>query len=322
MNVASFLTDGIERLGLRFVRVNLLPTGTLTLFVIALVNSGAPGTAPDWHRLMRAMQALDTLNSAAIGLLIVIVALALEALQTPIVRMFEGYWGAGRLAGYLGGIRARHWRKKREKLRKLSYSENPADKHSILHADQKLQAEFPSHDRVLPTRLGNILRAAEDSAGQRYGLQTVALWPRLYPFIGVTLQAALGDVRDRLDMALRWVFYLLIGAIVSAALLAQHHYWLTLPAALSLLALGAYLSACLAAKSYGVLLATAFDLHRFDMLRAMRLPLPQNESEEKTTGQALSAFLTGQKNSHGLPYTTDTGAKPANENTALSGGDD
>jgi hypothetical protein len=300
----SFLTDGIERLGLRFVRVNLLPTGALTLFVIALVKSGVPGTAPDWDRLTQQVEALDTLNSAGIGILIVIVALALEVLQTPIVRMFEGYWGDSRLAQWLGEKRKQHWRKKRQHLVDSSHSINLSDMDSILTADRKLQTQFPSKDRVLPTRLGNVLRASEDRVGQRYGLQTIAVWPRLYPFIGATLMAALDDVRDRLDMTLRWCSYLLLGAIVSAGLLVQHAYWLALPVAMILLAVGAYLCACSTAKSYGLLLATAFDLHRFDMLKAMRIPLPKNEAEEKSTGEALSAFLTGQEPGHGLSYSS------------------
>jgi hypothetical protein len=305
MNVASFLTDGIEQFGLRFVRVNLLPTGTLTLFTIALVVSGAPNDPPDWNRLNTAMSALDVWDSTGIGLLIVLVSFGLETVQTPIVRLFEGYWGDTKPMRWLADKRSEHWQNKRKRLVKMSYSKNPDDRESILRADRRLQAEFPASTRVLPTRLGNVLRAAEDSVGQRYGLQTVAVWPRLYPFLGVTLNAALDDVRDRLDMSLRWSCYLLVGSIVSAALLFQHLLWWLLPAALILLALGAYGSACATAKNYGVLLATAFDLHRFDMLRAMRISLPTDEAEEQATGEALSAFLTGQRDSHGLTYSKE-----------------
>jgi hypothetical protein len=280
---------------------------------MALVKSGAPQAPPKWAQLSEAMSALDVWDSAGIGLLIVLVAFGLETLQTPIVRLFEGYWGDAGPMGWLAGKRTEHWRKRREKLVGGSYSESADDRESILRADRRLQAEFPARERVLPTRLGNLLRAAEDSVGQRYGLQTVAVWPRLYPFIGTTLKAALDDVRDRLDTALRWSCYLLFGAIVSAALLLQYPLWWLLPATLTLLALGAYVSACTTAKGYGVLLATAFDLHRFDMLRAMRISLPADEAEEKATGQALSAFLTGQRDTHGLTYAEERASKTSDE---------
>src|SRR5262249_3031460 len=34
---------------------------------------------------------------------------------------------------------------------------------------------------LLPTALGNALRAAEHASGERYGLDTITSWPRIYP---------------------------------------------------------------------------------------------------------------------------------------------
>ena len=40
-------------------------------------------------------------------------------------------------------------------------------------------ANFPKPNLILPTRFGNILRAAEIYPGERYGIDAVELWPRL-----------------------------------------------------------------------------------------------------------------------------------------------
>jgi hypothetical protein len=45
----------------------------------------------------------------------------------------------------------------------------------------KLNKYYPSEGyRIMPTSLGNVIRAAEDEAGNTYGLDTVITWPILY----------------------------------------------------------------------------------------------------------------------------------------------
>jgi hypothetical protein len=131
-------------------------------------------------------------------------------------------------------------------------------------------------DRLLPTRLGNVLRSGEDRAGQRYGLQTVTMWPLLYPSVSPSLTEALDGLRDQLDVAVRLCVVLLIAAAVSGAMLITDGWWLAVPAAAILLAWLAYRSAIRTAAAYGEAMGWAFDLHRFDMLNALHLPLPPN----------------------------------------------
>jgi hypothetical protein len=60
-------------------------------------------------------------------------------------------------------------------------------------------AYLPKPKRLLPTRLGNALRAAEDRAGQRYGLLTVTILPRLYPYLSERVRRPC----NQLDVAVR-----------------------------------------------------------------------------------------------------------------------
>jgi hypothetical protein len=55
------------------------------------------------------------------------------------------------------------------------------------------------------------MRAAEDQAGQRYALDTVTIWPRLYPYISDRLARALSETRTQLDAYVSLCFVLLVS---------------------------------------------------------------------------------------------------------------
>ncbi|MEK8170988.1 hypothetical protein NKH77_19840 [Streptomyces sp. M19] len=78
-------------------------------------------------------------------------------------------------------------------------------------------------------------------------------------------------------------------ALVSAGMLLRSGWWLALalvPAAVSVLA---YRGAVQAALAYGDAVRAAFDLHRFDLLAALRLPLPGSVAEERALAGTLCA---------------------------------
>jgi hypothetical protein len=67
--------------------------------------------------------------------------------------------------------------------------------------------------------------------------------------------------------------------------------WSLLPLTFAVFSLIAYRGARRAALHYAVALATTYDLHRFDMLKAMHRPLPDNADEEYTENRKLTMFL-------------------------------
>jgi hypothetical protein len=157
---------------------------------------------------------------------------------------------------------------------------------------------------LLPTRLGNALRAAEAQAGQRYGLETVTVWPRLHVVLSDRMEEILADLRDQLDIAARLCAVLLLATLISAGLLFRYGWWLLVPATTALLAWLAYRAAVQAAISFGEQLYVAFDLHRFDLLRELHLPLPRTPGEELEFNQRLSEFLRERQ-----PAIGDTGIR-------------
>jgi hypothetical protein len=121
--------------------------------------------------------------------------------------------------------------------------------------------------------------------------------------VSPSLTEALDGLRDQLDVAVRLCAMLLIAAAVSGALLITDGWWLAVPAAAILLAWLAYRSAIRTAAAYGEAMGWAFDLHRFDMLNALHLPLPPNMAQEEEFNQQLSDFFTTGEPIGGDPTT-------------------
>ncbi|MFK0259379.1 hypothetical protein [Streptomyces sp. NPDC090445] len=84
-----------------------------------------------------------------------------------------------------------------------------------------LLAVYPA-DRslIMPTRLGNAVRAAEGYGAERYGMDTVLVWPRLYPLLPEAAVKAETDARTALDLLLNvclsaWLFGLPLSVVAA-----------------------------------------------------------------------------------------------------------
>lgn len=288
---------GMSReLGARFSVVGILPTAVLGLFVLALIWSGAPGDAPDLDRV--ADEAGDLSGTETTLLLVGVLAVAVLAqpFQIPLVRLLEGYWGSSGPARAVTkvGVDRQRERLGSLKTRAAAPIKDPKDAAAAdaITAAAERQRLFPEADSaLLPTRLGNVLRSAETRAGAPYGLEGVVAWPRLYPLLPEPVRLTVDDRRDQLDVAARFCSVFLCAALLSFALLLPHGWWLAVPAGCLLLAWLAYRASVTAALAYGEAIRSAFDLHRFDLRRALHLPLPDTRSAERAENAELSAFL-------------------------------
>lgn len=75
--------------------------------------------------------------------------------------------------------------------------------------------QFPSQpNRLMPTKLGNILRAAESRPYDKYGLDAVICWSRLWLLLPDGVKKELQEARSNLNTAARfwlWVCCLSFG---------------------------------------------------------------------------------------------------------------
>ncbi len=205
---------------------------------------------------------------------ITVLAYILEALTTPIVRLFEGYWTESNLS---------RWARKRQTARRDKLS------------DSARYQRFPVNSNLVkPTRLGNVLVAAEEYPHQLYRLDAVLWWPRLAALLPETLRtqidAALTPMLAMLNLSL---MLMVLTAGTGATLIWAHRWWWQLACVLVaelLLARLCYLAASIQAEDYGATVRVAFDLHRFDLLKQMHIPLPDSLFNERLLWEMLNRW--------------------------------
>ncbi|WP_320778172.1 hypothetical protein [Streptomyces sp. CRN 30] len=229
-------------------------------------------------------------------------ALLLQPFQVRAVRVLEGYWyrwpvTAG-LAGVLVEVQRRRWEVLRERAEVTT--RDPVVREVRADAGRRLGLR-PPVEVLLPTALGNALRAGEISAGERYGLATLASWPRIYMQVSDRMSEALSSTRDALDTAVNlcWSF-LAVASLCCVALYDEPRSWWLCGGALVLAGV-AYKGSVVAAQAYSGLMRTVYDLHRFDLLEALHHPLPDDTDREKEIFTEVTARFTGREGKH-VPY--------------------
>ncbi len=239
---------------------------------------------------------MDTQISPVQALLLIFVLLVILALIARIVKRFdlfvlralEGYWPL------CIRLRCVKWQDKavKEKRKNIDELEDKkrtrmlTPKEEIKHAE--LDSEFvyiPSrlNDRM-PTRLGNILSSVEVYPRVRYGLDAFVFWPRLWLLLPEEVKQELIRARYNLDVSVRiwtWSILFTIWGI-----------WAPLAAPTGLfISLFAYRWIMQAAKVYGQLVKSAFDLYRFSLYESLHWTFPDNLENEREEGERLTNFL-------------------------------
>lgn len=114
-----------------------------------------------------------------------------------------------------------------------------------------LLARYPdNHGRILPTRLGNVLRSHEDRLGTIYGLDGVAVMPLLGAVAREKDVRRFTDEGEQMDLCLRISLLAFFAALIQLFVLAAYGPWVftaLVPYAFSYLS---YRAACAAAEHY------------------------------------------------------------------------
>ncbi len=272
----------------RFFLVSTLPTAAGTVFVLVLVWAGAP----DPVRFERAWRTAAGLKAGELLLLVLgvtLVGVITMPLQLSLVRWLEGYWPR-----WLAWPAAWCTALQRRRRGPLGWPHgNAVPTAALVQREGERGAwqrsRFPVEDHLVrPTGLGNALTAAERRAGRLYGLDAVVVWTRLEPVLSDRMRAAVAEGRDALDAAARFCVTAAAVVPLSVALLWRSHGWLLLALVPAVICWAAYAAAVHAAVAYGEVLAVAFDLHRFDLLTALHLPLPDDRAAERMANAELS----------------------------------
>jgi hypothetical protein len=204
-----------------------------------------------------------------------LLAYVLDALTTPLIRLYEGYWS---------------WKQ----LARLAASWQEARKARLV--DSAHSYHFPRNSELLkPTRLGNVLASAEDYSYQVYRLDAVIWWPRLVTLLPETFRAQLDTALTPMVTLLNLSMILTLTALGGGAslLLSDRRWWLGVSVFIGglVLARACYIAASNQAVDYGQLVRVAFDFYRHDILKQMHVSVPDNLVEERLLWDALKGLV-------------------------------
>ncbi len=150
-----------------------------------------------------------------------------------------------------------------------------------------------------PTRLGNVLVSAENYPYTLYRLDAVLWWPRLSTLLPDTFRSQvdtnLTPMLAMLNFSMLLTLFAFGGGV--AVLLTHGLWWVFCLVFLGglLIAWGCYLAAAIQAVDYSELVRVAFDLYRYDLLKQMHVPLPDNLFQERLLWDVLNQWLYNYK---------------------------
>jgi hypothetical protein len=105
------------------------------------------------------------------------------------------------------------------------------------------------------------------------------------------MDRSLAQLLTQIDIAAGLCVASTVATMISAPVLITDGFWCLVPALAAVVALVTYQGAKVAAIHHGVLLATAFDLYRFDLIAGLHYKLPGSPEEERKFNERLSKFL-------------------------------
>ena len=244
-------------------------------------------------------------DGALLLLAAVVMGWFLSTLSTPLYRVLEGYKGWPKT---LRDSRIRHHQRERTQ-RKATADRAIEGSIECAQAYEELYKYPLAPGQVLPTRLGNAIRAFECYGQDRYQLDAVRLWPHLVSCSPDALTTETNKARSEVDFFI-CLFYtqLMVSIAAAITLIAQPGAWRQLVSATLvglMVAALSYQGAVSATNSWSAAVRAIVDLSRGALAAAYGLAIPESVEDERRMWEYLSWYL-------GYPYTPES-ARRMNE---------
>jgi hypothetical protein len=327
------LQSSIERMGSNFLVAGLVPS-------LGFVVSVAFTVEPIIPRKIASHFGFNSNPISQLTLLIIVPTLilgfTLTSLNTFFIKIFEGYILLPHIPA-INRIQQRKFRKQkrqliilRKKINRFSKRDGEAAKKAISKLNEKeralvteYQRTFPLRENeLLPTRFGNILKAAEAYPMERYKIDAVPLWTRIVHVIPPSYDSRIEHTHNELTFLINCA---ILSAIFSVITFFAAGYQLLLSLlsnigkqspiyliqvdlpgyiyfqrtlmylALGLIAILAAIifnrASLLTVDDFGHLIRSVYDLFRFDLLRQLHLKLPEDSDEDLDIWTRISYFI-------------------------------
>jgi hypothetical protein len=252
---------------------------------------------------------------------ILVLSVVLFNMNTAIVRLYEGYpWQKAWIAKPFLRRRRRDFRLAtvlRQRIitlrRQLRLSGIVADLNKARETQNQvagiINGKYPDReDLVLPTRLGNVIRAFETYTTRQYGMPAIALWPRLQALVDGNLATALDGAKTAFDFMIHTAFLSAVLTVFTAsaglfwktrALHDLQQPWLGWTIIFAVISYLFYLASIPRAIEWGTQVKSAFDLYRLKLLTQLGYELkPTDLTDERRIWENLNykfAFPDGRR---------------------------
>jgi hypothetical protein len=302
----------------------LFPVIVVTALNLMLVVPLLPSSAQIPIHIEKIAVGDEKWQAVFLSFLVLILTGLLYDLNIPVIRFYEGYPWRGSL---LGRSLLYFQKKRRNTAKALRLRGDEVRRNSDANPDQLevvtglrsrlgqfLNSELPdSESLVLPTRLGNVIRAFERYPAQAYGIDAIALWPRLIGKLDPAFAATIDEAKTSFDFMLNMSFlsglttlFILAIGIIFPLPLRWTFVWPLLGKLLffALLTVVFYYLSVNRAHDWGSQVKSAFDLYRFDLLKALGyLQRPFSYQEERVLWSTISSqILFPDDRKAPLPY--------------------
>jgi hypothetical protein len=226
-----------------------------------------------------------------LGGVALVVAMALSGTTTTITRLFQGLWPPELMWWPLRSNELRRFH------RLVKIRDHDPDPGTRTDAEWAFDSNFPGDElAVLPTRVGNIMRASEWHSYRRWGLDGATVWPRV--------EALLSDGERELLLNAKIDFYVLVNAtlgasvvgvllIVDSAINDGGLTWWQWPLYIVpfLIAYLLYRAAQWPARQWGGSVRSGVDLHRFEVYEKLGFRTPTSFSDERNLAREVNKVL-------------------------------
>ena len=239
-------------------------------------------------------------------------AILLNALNTPIIRLFEGAYGFQR--NFLLKWMLERNKQKHESLygdllayqKQLQKSDDELERQGLRREiNQTYERLYTGLDgdgfslpvdrrRLMPTRFGNIWGVIEEYPSLRYGMDGMTLWPRMVSVIGKEYSELLADSKMTMDALLNASLLAIIFGIEMAAVSITQATMLnvTLVVGSFVAAYLLYQTAVTTLLEMGELIKSCFDVHRGALLSRFGLSLPVGDiTDERQVWSRLTRYI-------------------------------
>lgn len=232
--------------------------------------------------------------------IICFLAQILLSINQQVIRLYEGYY-------FRKTWPTKQLQRQRDKLfqeidsirnrlnSQSSDKQRPQDMARLSLLSYKAEMEYGLRDsEMLPTKLGNVVRAFEHYANTRYSIESITIWPRLQYVMPREALDAIDDQKTSTDFMINASLLLLISGLGWVLFGIYRLEWgiSLIGMALLIASYLVYRFAIPIAISWGNEVRSAFDLYRRDVLQKMGMPLPATFSEEKKLWKNVYWFFT------------------------------